>query len=600
MVRVEMATPDEKGESGLKVPAPDLLVAPSFFDLGPSVNIAPHVQGPQRAEILRFVEMIRAYRSKAISEDEFRAFRLENGVYGIRFQKDIQMIRVKIPFGELTSDQMEAMGHCAETYGHGISHVTTRQCVQFHWIPLDSVPQLLADLADKGLTTREACGNTVRNVTACPEAGFHSKEPFDVNPYAAQFKEYFLRNLANQNLPRKFKVAFSGCPEDCAKTAMHDLGLRATIKEEVDETQPGAKRFRRGFKVYVGGGLGATPKAAKLLTEFLAVEDLLPASLAVIRLYDRLGNRKQRHKARIKFLVDDLGIDEFRKLWEAEFKVVRATISGVDFPGLGVEERRPVRLPEPRPLTGEPAPGYQRWFLTNAKGQKQPGYYLAFVNLPAGDLGPREAREVARLAREYGAGIIRTTIVQNVVIPWVPAASLPALHKELDALGFGAAGVNGLGNVVGCPGADTCNLALTKSHKLALVLVDKLKEREDLVYAPDLKDLQIKVSGCPNSCGQHHIADIGFYGGSKTVNGKNVPYYQMLLGGAIAEGEVKFGKVVAKIPAKRVPEAIERVLALYRERRRGGETFTEWVQREESTLVDLTMQNVADAEAPAA
>jgi sulfite reductase beta subunit-like hemoprotein len=593
-----MATPEERGGETPAAPAGPSLDTSSFFDLGPAVSIPPHVQGPQRAEIERFVEMIRLYRTKAISEDEFRAFRLENGVYGIRFQKDIQMIRVKIPFGELRSEQLEAMAHCAESYGHGISHVTTRQCVQFHWVPLDSVPQLLADLADKGLTTREACGNTVRNVTACPESGFHSREPFDVNPYAAQFKDFFLRNVANQNLPRKFKVAFSGCPEDCAKTAMHDLGFRAALREEDDGTRPGAKRFRKGFKVYVGGGLGATPKSAKLLAEFLPAEELLTASLAVIRIYDRLGNRKQRHKARIKFLVEDLGIEEFRKLWESEFKVVRATTSGAPLPELGPEEPAPPRLPRPRPLEGAPAPGYQRWFTTNAKGQKQEGYYLAFVNLPAGDMDPKEARAIARLAREYGAGIVRTTIVQNVVIPWVPAASLPALHKELDKIGLGAAGVNGIGNVVGCPGADTCNLALTKSHTLARVLVDRLKEREDLVYADDLKDITIKVSGCPNSCGQHHIADIGFYGGSKTVNGKNVPYYQMLLGGAIGEGEVKFGKVVAKIPAKRVPEAIERVLALYRERRRESESFTEWVHREEATLVEGAMQGVPGAEAP--
>ncbi len=313
-------------------------------DAIPAPRIPPGVPWVQRLEVERFAKEIDRYRRKEISDDEFRAFRLENGVYGIRFHPDVQMVRVKVPLGRLTADQLEALEAIAHGYARGLGHVTTRQDVQFHWVPLERIPDLLADLAVVGLTTREACGNTLRNVTACPEAGVHPQEPFDVTPYAQALSVHFLRNPLCQNLPRKFKVAFSGCPEDCAMTAIHDLGFLARVRE-LDG------REVRGFEVYVGGGLGSAPKPAQLLRDFVPVEDYLNLTEAILRIFDRRGERERRHRARLKFLVGDLGIERFRALVTKELRLVRQTRPGARAAEVEAEEASP-----PRSLTLRPGP----------------------------------------------------------------------------------------------------------------------------------------------------------------------------------------------------------------------------------------------------
>lgn len=552
-------------------------------------RISDKVSGPQRSEIERFASEINLYWSGAKSEEEFRAFRLENGVYGIRFQKDIQMVRVKVRFGKLTADQMDRLGQIARVYANGIGHVTTRQDVQFHWIPLERVPSLLAEIADVGLTTREACGNTVRNVTLCPEAGVNPSEPFDVTPYADALSAYLLRNPVCQNLPRKFKIAFSGCPEDCAMTAIHDLGFIAQVREE------GGKQTR-GFRVYVGGGLGPIPKPARLLEEFVSVDEYMILTEAVLRIFDRMGDRRRRNRARLKFLIDDCGVEAFRKLVNSERRVVSQTRSGIPFPRVPEETHIPQRLPQPIRIIESPLEGYQDWLKTNVKPQKQHDYCMAYITLAAGDLTSKQFHEVAELSRKYADSTVRTTPVQNLLLRWVHRESLPSLHADLVRVGLASPGVNRIGNVVGCPGADTCNLAITTSHKLARVLIDEFEKRKDLLLADDLKGVTIKVSGCPNACGHHHIATIGLYGGARRAGERTVPYYHVLLGGEISEGKVNFGRFVAKIPAKNVPPAVFRIIDLYRSRRINGEAFLDWVKREDMAVTTSTDGGIMESE----
>lgn len=540
----------------------------------------------QRAEIERFASEIARLQSGEISDADFRAFRLENGVYGIRFQKDVQMVRVKVPYGLLRADQLERLARVSRDYSNGAIHVTTRQDVQVYWIPLGRIPSFLADLAEVGLTTREASGNTVRNVIACPEAGVSATESFDVTPYAHALSAYFLRNPVCQDLPRKFKIAFSGCAEDCTMTAIHDLGFLARLREENG-------REARGFRVLVGGGLGPLPRAAQVLVDFAPAEDYLPLAEAVIRVFDRRGNRAQRHRARLKFLLEDLGIEAFRQLVLQEARVVRQTRPGsmlLDVPAVEL----PVRVPAPVREVERPLPGFDTWFRTNAKEQKQPGHHVAYVALPSGDLTADQLEGIARLARKYSDGTLRTTPGQNLLLRWIPTASLPSLHADLVRLNLGGAGANGLGNVLACPGAETCALAVTKSHRLARVLSETLRATPDLAAAEDFGGVRIRVSGCPNACGQHHVAPIGLYGGSRRLDGRSIPTYRLLVGGEVAPGGIRFARVVGEVPAKRAPEAVVRLLDLYRSRREGGERFQDWVWREGAGLAALVRDALRD------
>ena len=532
------------------------------------------------SEIERTRDLIAAYKAGRLDSDSFRRFRLQNGIYGMRGQVDIQMVRVKIPFGHLTALQLDGLGRAAETYARGLGHVTTRQDVQLYWVPLERIPDLLADLGAVGLTTREAAGNVARNVTADALAGVAPDEPFDVRPYANTVARFLLRNPISQNLPRKLKIAFSGSPADRASTAIHDVGALAVVRQSTP-----------GFQIFVGGGLGSSPHVGKLLEDFTPEANLLPTVEAIVRVFDRLGNRQTKAKARLKFLVAALGIDAFRDLVFKE-RTTLAFVRPQPYPEFDADPDRigwvappPIILPDGNGHNGHTGYGfedtdYERWLESNVVRQKQPGYAAVCIALPGGDMAAPQFRALAPLAREFARGECFTTIAQNILLRWVPEDAVRDLYVALREIGLGEAGADRLWNVVGCPGADTCNVAITTSHRLVLELGRRLRERHDLNFAPDLRGIDIKVSGCPNSCGHHQVAAIGFYGGARRVNGQQAPHYMMLLGGRVLPGKVIFGKPVTSIPAKRVPEAVERVIALYRAGRKDeDETFHDWIDR---------------------
>lgn len=526
------------------------------------------------AEIRCFAELIERRRRGEIDEEDFRRFRLQHGVYGIRGQTDVQMVRVKIPYGALTAAQLERLGDIAERFAPGIGHITTRQDVQFHWVRLESVPEVLRLLAEVGLTTREACGNVVRNVTACPLAGVCRTEAFDVTPYAAALARHLLRNPICQALPRKFKIAFSGCATDCAVAGIHDIGAVATIREENGSSRP-------GFRLYVGGGLGPVPRAAQLLEPFTPAEDLILTATAIVRVFDRLGNRQNRMRARMKFLIEELGIEAFRRLVFEERRTLWASWPSGSPSTPEVRERVSLPAASSSELASPAPPGFETWRRTNVTAQRQAGFYAAYVTVPGGDLTAAQFRALAALLRHFPGVELRTVITQDLVLRWVSEAWLPALYAKLAEADLGRPGAHGIGDVVGCPGADTCNLAVTYSHRLALELTRQLAERPDVALADDLRDVTIKISGCPNSCGQHHIATIGLYGAARKVGERQVPFYQLLLGGRTHDGEVTFARPIMRIPTRQVPEAIFRLVDAYRSERRDGESFVDWLERKE-------------------
>ena len=526
------------------------------------------------AETDRFANLIDQRRYGKVDEEDFRRFRLQHGIYGIRGQEDVHMVRVKIPHGALTATQLECLGGIAESFARGSGHITTRQDVQFHWVSLDAVPQVLRRLTKAGLTTREACGNVVRNVTACPLAGVCATEVFDVAPYANALFRHLLRNPICQALPRKFKIAFSGCATDCAVAGIHDIGALATIREEDGVA-------RRGFRLYLGGGLGPVPREAHLLEPFTPAEDLILTAEAILRVFDRLGNRQNRARARMKFLIEELGIEEFRRLVFEERRGVWSAWPGGAPPMLEAGEPAPPSVVDV-PIPDEPAPdGFEVWRRTNVAAQKQAGFYASYVTVHGGDLTADQFRALAALVRRFPGIEMRTVITQNLVLRWVREEWLPALYTILAEVALDRPGVHGIGDVLGCPGADTCNLAVTHSHRLALELTRQLSTRPDLALADDLKDVTIKISGCTNSCGQHHLATIGLHGGARRVDGRQVPYYQLLLGGEVHDGQVSFGRPVMRIPARRVPEAVFRLVERYRAERVEEESLLDWIRRKE-------------------
>jgi len=521
----------------------------------------------QEAEIQRFATEIAASQAGTIEADDFRRFRLENGVYGIRGTTDTFMVRVKIPLGALTVDQLEAMADLAEQFTPlRIAHVTTRQNLQFHNVPLTQLPAVLRLIASAGLTTREACGNTVRTVTACPFAGVAADEAFDVTPYAIATTAYFLRNPICQNMPRKFKIAFEGCPADHIRLGIHDFGAQAVVQNG-----------QRGFRVVVGGGLGSLPLSAQLLEEFTPEELLLPTIEAVVRLFDRHGNRKDRARARIKFIIKDWGIEEFSKQALAERQSILITRSGAsDWTIPASTETAPSR-PATSPLPAPSSAAYQRWLLTNCSSQKQNGFKAVHVRCPLGDISVAQMRGIAGIAHRYGGGHIRASIRQNLVLRWIPATHLPNVFADLASIGLAAAEAEHIADITRCPGADTCQLAITHSRGLAVAL-DELFTN-GLTSDPALQDLNIKISGCPNACGQHHIADIGFFGSSRTIDGHQVAHYRMMLGGKTEAGRAEFAMPVATLPAKRISEALRKLLTQYRDTRGAEESFYDYIRR---------------------
>lgn len=525
----------------------------------------------EKEEIDTFDQFVKQFWSGEISPDEFKRFRLQNGIYGQR-QDGEQMVRVKIPWGGLTAAQLELLAEVAAQSPKGVGHVTTRQNMQFHFIKLERVTALMERLASVGLTTREACGNTVRNVTVGHCAGVCPKEAFDVTPYADAVARYLLRNPMNQNLPRKFKIAFSGCPDDLGLTPIHDIGARGVLRVTDGKEE-------RGFRLYVGGGLGPSPRVAQLLEEFTPCDGLLPTVAAVVRVFDRLGNRENRNMARMKFVLHKLGIEQFRKLVLQERTGLEATLAGHFPPIVEWEEGRPHHEePVPQgPSGGFGDPAYLRWRKTNVLDQKQAGYAMVHVRLELGDITPIQLRTLAFAAREFGDATVRSTNQQNFVVRWVRSDRVASLYRVLASAGLANASAERLGDVTACPGADTCQLGITSSRGLAAALGDLF--RNGLSDLADEAGIRIKISGCPNSCGQHHIANIGFYGGAKKFHGQQAPTYQMLLGASLEGSQVRYARAMARIPAKNIPGAVEALLRLYQGERQPREPFSQFLER---------------------
>jgi sulfite reductase beta subunit-like hemoprotein len=553
-------------------------------DLAPHETFETAHESLVRAEIETFRAKASEFLAGAIPEDDFRPFRLKHGIYGQR-QPGVQMVRCKIPSGLLTAAQADQLGRIADEFGGGRGHLTTRENIQYHFVALARVADLMHRLADVGLTNREACYNTVRNVTACPWAGIASDEIFDVRPYAQKVAYALLRKDLTGNLPRKFKLAFDGCrAQDCISTGINDIGLRAAIREG-----------RRGFRMVIGGGLGPLPLEAQLLDEFVPEERLLNKIEAVIRVFNEYGCRTNKNKARMKFVLRERGFAWVKEQIEKQYTDILAN-GGIVWPeripeGFGGYQShpRPLGNGDLLPVLSAPAgpdPAYDAWLATNVIEQRQPGYAAAIVRVDQGNITGGQLRGLASMAREAGDGLLRTTIEQNLVLAFLPLASLRRVYAALREIGLAEAGARTIEDVVTCPGAYSCNLALTKTMNLGAALQQTVSRYDDR----RVRALSIKASGCPNACGHHWVADLGFYGNARKIEGREVPYYLMLLGGGYDEqGIMRFGLAVQSIPARLAPEAVGRVLDHFIANRREGESFRQYVMRSKAeTFRELT------------
>ena len=551
-------------------------------------------------EINTFEQEIELRCQDKIDEKVFAETRLRRGVYGQRYDNGQRhdgnqsrtldyaaekqtkgpntvwdapgMQRIKIPYGGLNPEQLEVLAELAEEYSDGIAHVTTRQDIQLHFLHIENTPTLMRRLAAVEITTREACGNSVRNVTGCPFAGVCPDEAFDVTPYSRALAKFLLGHPDAQNFGRKFKPTFSGCVQhSCGLTAMHDLGFTA-VTREVDGQQ------QRGFKMYVGGGLGAVPRQAKLFDEFVGPEEILPLAQAISRVYGKHGEKKMRSRARIKFLIEKLGMDKFREMVLAERQKLPHDPAWTEYlANVGQEDETPLKPP------GElPSPNgdqrYNQWVAANLRQQRQPGYVTATVALPLGDLTADQLRSLADIVREFTNGTIRATVEQNFVIRWVSQSEVPALYQALDRAGLSEPGASSITDIVACPGTDTCKLGISSSRGLAAELRNRL-DRKGLELDEAVRNLHIKISGCFNSCGQHHVCDIGFYGANRTIKGYKIPHFQVVLGGQWEENGASYGLPIVAIPSKRIPDALERITDIYLRERTAGERFTKFVGR---------------------
>ena len=529
------------------------------------------------AENDRFIALIDQFQRGELDPEVFKPIRLKHGVYGVR-GSDTHMIRVKLPGGRLTAHQFAKLGDIAEKYAQGVGHVTTRQDIQYHYVTIEDVPRVLRELESVGITTREACGNSVRNVTACPLAGICSKEVFDVGPHALSLAQHLLRNPKSQDLPRKFKISVSGCDTDCAMAAIHDIGLVGR-KRIVN----GKEQF--GFRLMAAGGLGSWPRPAMPIAEFIRVEDVPVWSEAIVEVFAQFGNRKDRNKARMKFVLAEKGFEWFQneiltRVAARGVNVEEALSFHAEAPsnhnGNGNGNGHHQALVQIAPVGASPEEINAPWFETNVWQQKQPDLAAAWVKLPSGAITTAQFYQLAELAFTYGDGTLRTSANQNVLLPNVPLANLKPLHEGLAAAGLDAAGVHDIADVVSCPGAETCNLGITKSRNLA----DVLRDRVQAITDEESRKIRIKISGCPNSCGQHHVADIGFHGMSRKVDGDQAPYYQLLIGGNGAHNSPGFAKKLIPIHARRIPEAVDRIVNFYESDRQEGESFAAFAQRQ--------------------
>lgn len=521
------------------------------------------------SDVDEFVETLARFERGELSPDAWRKFRLLRGTYGQR-QEGVQMIRTKIPLGYLTAGQARVIADVADRHARGLTHLTTRQNFQFHFVQLSETPALLGALEEAGITTREACGNSVRNITMSELSGVDPQQVFDTRPHGEALVRFFLRHPKASDLPRKFKIALSCSPRDCAQAAIHDVGLIAKIHE-------GA----RGFRVLVGGGLSTSPQSAALLYEFLPEEQVLELAEAVLLVFDDRGNRTNKHRARLKYVLRDLGVDGLRAAIEEHRAAIRAR---GDAPPVFQATPEPPAPPADRVTPAEAAPGYLAWRASNVRAQLQPGYHAVYIRLPLGDTTSTQLRAIADAAERFANGAVWTSADQNLLLRFVPAGDLKALHGALVAAGVGADGAATLRDVTSCPGADSCNLAVTTSRGLGRAisgaLDGALAAGGALAEAVELaRDATIKISGCPHSCGRHHIADLGFHGAARKIGGKAMPVYQLHLGGGVdGEGAV-FGGQVVKIPAKRVPAAVLVLVERFAAERQGDEAFAAYLRR---------------------
>ena len=569
------------------------------------------------ADIDEFVVMLDRFERGDITPEEWRRFRLLRGTYGQRQLEDAQMLRVKIPQGILDSAQVEALADVAEWHSRGFGHISTRQNVQLHFVPMHEAEPAMRRLAEAGLTTREACGNSVRNITTCPYAGVARDEIFDVTPYAEAMTRYLLRHPLSSSLPRKFKIAFEGCAsDDHTATAINDLGWRAALAPDGSG--------RRGFRVLVAGGTAIMCRSGASLYAFLPASDILMVAEAVLRVFQRYGDYEHKQRNRMKFLVKTMGWDAWLAAFQRELDDVRAA-GGAQLPfdpeHPPVEQAPTGTRPEPPALaeitalvkaTGvkgpgivpvvEPhdgGPGRERteWLRTNLQPQKQSEYSQVTVSLDLGDITSGQLRALAVLSKAYGDGTVRVTVDQNVVLRWVRSGQVPGLYRRLATAGLTRSGAGTITDVTSCPGAESCRLAVTQSRGLARLIENNLEEHPSLVRAAS--DVRIKISGCPNGCGQHHVAAIGFQGGMRKIGDRVVPQYFMMLGGGAGPDGASFGRLTAKIPARRVPEAVDRMLRLYYEERTAGETATAFFHRVEpahakAAIADLERMTAED------
>jgi sulfite reductase beta subunit-like hemoprotein len=557
------------------------------------------------ADIDEFVDVLGKYERGEITPEDWRRFRLVRGTYGQR-QDNVQMMRIKVPQGIVTSSQMRALAGVAARYSRGFCHITTRQNIQYHFVQLSVVEKVMRELGDEGLTTREACGNSVRNITGCPYAGTSESEIFDVTPYAEALTRYFLRHPLAAKLPRKFKIAFEGCAEDHAFASINDLGWRSKIVDG-----------KRGFRVTVAGGTSILPVSGYVLYEFMPVEEMFNVAEAVLRVFHRFGDYEHRSRNRLKFTIKALGWEGFRQRYDeclAEFKAEGGASLGFD-----PDAQRPEQAPDwthtdpptlqaiaaaaSTPVNGpgilpgtvrlQPLPdSYLRWMRSNVSKQRQPGYCHVTARLPLGDFTAGQMRVLADLAEAYGDGSMRLTVEQNILYRWVKTEAIEPFYQRLAAAGLAAPDAGRLSDVVSCPGAESCRLAVTQSRGLGRTLTEYLSTRTDLVDL--VPSGHIKISGCPNGCGQHHIGSIGFQGSVRKLAGRAVPQYFVLVGGGASDdGVAHFGKVVSKVPVHRLTDAVDRLLTLYRDKRDGEEELGSFFRRIPPAMATDALKDLA-------
>src|SRR5262245_42752244 len=533
----------------------------------------------QLADIEKFEAQLVRYLAGDLEEDVFRVFRLNNGIYGQRQGGHNQMVRVKIPHGSLLPDQLELIGHIADTYSRGWAHITTRQNIQLHFVDLETVPAVMRELAGVGMTTREACGDTVRNVQACHLAGACPFEYLDVTPWAEAAFRHFLRHPLAQRLPRKFKVNFSGCETDCGQAMFNDIGVVAATRTLDDGS------VDRGFRVFVAGGLGANPHPALALEEFTAREDLMATLEAILRVFSNHGNRDNKLRARMKWLVDTMGWEELQARIVKERRFLLASSS---WPG-GIPEVVqkegddpagthativPTKIGQGVPVSIRGSSAYERWEQANVVRGNAKGTVSAIAYARLGDVTADQFRALAAIQRELALDI-RVTNRQNFALRGLSEDQLPKLFDRLTTIGMAEPGAELARDVVACPGADTCNLAVTQSRGLA----DAIGTALDEAGLADLGGVRTNISGCTNSCGQHHTSDIGFFGAERRAHGKAAPGYQMLLGGYVGQSQIQFGEKALRLPAKNAPEAAVRVVRRFANERAAGESFRSWMER---------------------